>query len=439
MKKLLRNIKRSLYFIVAGYFGFFASIYLKRWKPQIITVTGSSGKTTLLHLFEAQLKNKAIFSHKANSAFGIPFHILGLERESFKFYEWIVFLVVAPFMSIRPIPDKKIYVTEADAERPGEGKFLAKLLKPDILVWLSLEEAHGVNYDRLISKDHIHVESTHNSPEHRIHNLKQIIAEEFGWFLTYTKSYVVLNKDNEYIASEAGRTKAEVTWISARDIVSADARRDSVVFFTHHGEFHIPHLVPFNAGTSVLAVAWVMSKLGLSLDEQFRHFELPPGRSTVFKGKNNITIIDSSYNATMDGMRAMLELFGRYPAPGEKWLVLGDMIEQGKSEAHEHMALAHIVKSLNPDRVVLVGPRLAKYTYPILQDTLGAKKVVSFGMPGKALLYLNNHLRGGEMLLVKGARFLEGIVEKLLLDPDDAAKLCRREAVWAKRRKQWGI
>jgi hypothetical protein len=60
-------------------------------------------------------------------------------------------------------------------------------------------------------------------------------------------------------------------------------------------------------------------------------------------------------------------------------------------------------------------------------------------MPGEALGYLVGNLNGGETILFKGARFLEGVVERLLKNPSDASKLCRREAVWAKRRKMWGL
>ncbi|MDD5069004.1 MAG: hypothetical protein PHN89_05430, partial [Candidatus Pacebacteria bacterium] len=60
-------------------------------------------------------------------------------------------------------------------------------------------------------------------------------------------------------------------------------------------------------------------------------------------------------------------------------------------------------------------------------------------MPGEALLYLKRELKGGETILFKGARYLEGVVEKLLLNPSDASKLCRREAIFAAQRKKWKI
>jgi hypothetical protein len=48
-------------------------------------------------------------------------------------------------------------------------------------------------------------------------------------------------------------------------------------------------------------------------------------------------------------------------------------------------------------------------------------------------------LQGGETILFKGARFMEGVIENLLVDKKDAAKLVRREKIWEIRRKQWGF
>ncbi|MDD4988933.1 MAG: cyanophycin synthetase [Candidatus Pacebacteria bacterium] len=427
--KILRIIKKKIYFFVAGWFRFWAGLYLNRWDPKVIAIIGSSGKTTLLHLFEAQLGSDARYSHHANSAFGIPFHILGLERKSFGIIEWPLFAICAPFKIFRALPKEKLYIAEADAERPGEGKFLAELLKPEAVVWLSLEEAHGVNYDRLVSAD------TKNSRE----AVKDAMANEFGYFLEYTKDFCVLNVDNQYIVRQSKRTKSKVIPVSEKEIRNFKVMSESVEIETLVGDFSLPRLVPPASALSVVAVSTVLKTIGAEVDPSFKNFALPPGRSSVFQGIRNTILIDSSYNATMDGVRTMLDLVRRYPATGEKWLVLGDMIEQGKSEEAEHTDIVKNILDVSPSRVVLVGPRLTKYTYPLLLKNLGEKKIVAFLMPGEALEYLKKDLKGGETILFKGARYLEGVVEKLLLDPKDALKLCRREAIWVNQRKKWEI
>lgn len=431
MGKLFRKFKRLAYFSVARYFRFFAAIHLARWNPTVITIIGSSGKTTLLHLFEAQLGDQARYSHKANSAFGIPFHILGLERKSFRVYEWFIFFIQAPFQAFRTPAREKFYVTEADAERPGEGKFSAELLKPHMLVWLSLEEAHGVNFDRLVPTD--------TREEKRLDAVKKVMALEFGHFVERTQKLVVLNKDNSYIESQAVRTSRDITWVSEHDISSAHVEHDAVHFITTRGKFAVPHLVPIEVGLSVLAVVVVLEYLNAQPESTFKKFVLPPGRSSVFAGIRNTTLIDSSYNATMGGMKAMLRMYREYPIQGEQWIVFGDMIEQGTNESTEHIILAELIAEINPDRMIFVGPRLQEYTYPRLKARFGEARTASFLMPAEALGYLEKELKGGETVLFKGARYLEGIVEKLLNNPEDAEKLCRREAIWIQRRKEWGI
>jgi hypothetical protein len=45
-------------------------------------------------------------------------------------------------------------------------------------LWLSLEEAHGINYDRIIRN---------NNSKHNRDVVKQAMAQEFGYFVEYAK------------------------------------------------------------------------------------------------------------------------------------------------------------------------------------------------------------------------------------------------------------
>ena len=72
------KLKKRFYFLVASYFRFFANISFRRWRPRVIAITGSVGKTTMLNLVECILKDRAHYSHDANSAYGIAFDILKL-------------------------------------------------------------------------------------------------------------------------------------------------------------------------------------------------------------------------------------------------------------------------------------------------------------------------------------------------------------------------
>src|SRR6266550_454179 len=106
----MEEVKKILYFPLAWYFRFFASVRLKRWDPKIVIATGSSGKTTLLHLLESQVGDKAKYSHHANSIYGIPFDILDLHRESFQTIEWVGLILRAPIAAFKKPPVEKIYI-----------------------------------------------------------------------------------------------------------------------------------------------------------------------------------------------------------------------------------------------------------------------------------------------------------------------------------------
>ena len=113
------------------------------------------------------------------------------------------------------------------------------------------------------------------------------------------------------------------------------------------------------------------------------------------------------------------------------------MVDLGKEEEIEHKQLAELISGCKLDKVILMGPRVVKYTLPNLKEINHKLSIESFLTPKEVLDYLNKNINGGETLFFKGARFLEGIIEHLLKNKDDINKLCRREKIWEKRRKQW--
>ena len=160
---MINKLKKILYFPIAYYFKFFAQIQLSIWKPRIIVVTGSSGKTTLLHLLESQIQNRARYSHHANSSYGIPFDILGLKRKDLTPEEWPYLILAAIFKAFKKPFKEKLYIVEADCDRPNEGKFLANLLKPEVTLWTNVSRTHTVNFDYLVKENDCHCEEERRS------------------------------------------------------------------------------------------------------------------------------------------------------------------------------------------------------------------------------------------------------------------------------------
>lgn len=422
-----QKIKRFFYFAVAWYFRIFAEIKLRRWNPRIIVITGSSGKTTLLHLIESQLGKMAKYSHHANSSIGIPFDILGLQRVSLTVDEWPGLFLSAPFKAFSRIPSEKIYIVEADCDRPNEGNFLSSFLIPEVTLWTNVSRTHSMNFDRLVRSG-------------KFTDLEEAIAYEFGYFAEKTKSLVIANGDLSLIEKQLVRVKCKINRISSK--ISLEKYEIGLVgtkFEFNKDKFTFPFLLPKETATSILMCFNLLDYLGVKKNKEFSDLKLPPGRNSYFRGIKDITIVDSTYNANLDSMSAIVNMFGQIKSM-DKIVVLGDMLELGSLEKEEHEKLADLIAENGFKRIILMGPRVTKYTYPRLSGLIGSDADLEhFNNPKDVLDYLKKNIRGKEVILFKGARFLEGVIENLLEDKDDTKFLARREKIWEIRRKKWDL
>lgn len=427
---MINKFKKLFYFPLAYYFRFFAKIRLASWTPYIIVVTGSSGKTTLLHLLQSQIGERAKYSHFANSSYGIPFDVLGLKRKNLMFYEWIYLFIAAPFSIFKKNPKEHLYVVEADCDRPEEGKFLVTLLAPEVTIWTNSTRTHSMNFDPLVKN-------------REFKTVEDAIAFEFGYFLEYSRKLCIVNGDSNLIAKQLGRTKSHIEKVSLKDLQGYNVLKDKTIFKIGQQAYEFNYLLPREFFYAIAMSVVLLKKLNIKPDPTFKKFSLPPGRNSIFNGVKNTTIIDSSYNANLDSMSSVLNMFDNVKAE-KKWIIVGDMLEQGKSQRQEHEKLARVISRIKSDKIILMGPRVSKYLYPKLitsnEDLITEnEKVVKFLNPDEVLNYLKVNLKGGEFLLFKGARFLEGVIEHLLLNKDDIKKLPRREKVWEKRRRKFGL
>ena len=144
----IAKIKKRLYFSVARYFRHYANLAFRRWNPRVIAVTGSAGKTTMMTMLEHEIGNKAHYSHDANSAFGIPFDMLGLSGVRGSKLKWIYLILAAPFKGLFYRRKQEFYVVEIDGERPHETEFLAEWLKPEVTIWVSIGLSHAVQFEK---------------------------------------------------------------------------------------------------------------------------------------------------------------------------------------------------------------------------------------------------------------------------------------------------
>lgn len=424
MKTRLRTLKKRMYLLGARYFMFWAGLSLRRWQPYIIAVTGSVGKTTMLHMIETQLKDKAHYSHYANSAYGLAFDVVGLRGITGSRIKWLYLLFAVPIRSLFYKRTQKYYVAEVDADRPKEAEQIGKWLKPSVVIWITSEHSHAVNFAQPAKKEHL--------------DITEIIAQEYARFARSAKQFVIYDRTNSHMHSLLNSSPTfQLVGVDFNKIITSYlVTPKETTFKTKQHSFVFAAPMPRSTGLQLGLLEQLMKILKEPLYEDMRSMQLPPGRSRFFQGNNGVQIIDSTYNAHNASVISMVDMVQEI-AHDHTWLVLGDIIDQGIYAQSEHTALAGYLTTTKLENIVLVGQRMRRYVAPILKQH--AIQHETFIKPLEARNYLDNHLTGKELVLFKGSQFLEGVVEHLLADPNDAQFLCRREPAAVKKRKRYGL
>ena len=122
------------------------------------------------------------------------------------------------------------------------------------------------------------------------------------------------------------------------------------------------------------------------------------GRLVTLTTRNDVTVIDDSYNANPDSVRAAIDVLAAQPRP--RWLVLGDMGEVGAEGITFHAEIGAFARESGIDRMLSVG-------------TLSREAARAFGIGGEhfesvdALAHrVAADATAGITVLVKGSRFM---------------------------------
>lgn len=424
---MIARVKKKLYFVVAGYFRFFANMVMKRWKPRVIAITGSAGKTTMLNLMELQMGEIAHYSHNANSAFGVAFDVMGFDGIRGSKIRWIWLFVLTVVRGLTFSRSEKFYIVEIDGERPHEAEFLAKWLRPEVVMWVSFGMSHAVQFEEVVKAG-------------KFADVKEAILHEFGSLARAAKKLVLIDGDSEEMKQATEGVSAKIEKVDVSELNKYKVTPKETVFeIKTDGEtknFVFDHAEPRDVLVQILMMQRVMKYLKMEIKCDLAGMRMAPGRSSVFDGKNGTILIDSTYNAHMISMESVLKMATEIKAK-RKILVIGDIVEQGKIEGDEHTRLAEVIARVGAEKIVLVGRRVRKWTAPSLRK-IGVQPEVFDDVRG-ATKWLNRNIEPGDLVVFKGSQYLEWAVEQLLLDENDARFLARREAAAVKRRERRGL
>lgn len=394
-----------------------AILFLKKYKPKIVAITGSAGKTsakeaiyTVLKKYYRVRRSRGNF----NNELGVPLNILGDYSEvkgkifwiKVLFLSWLRLIFQFKFFGFYP----EILILEMAADKPGDIQYLVDIAQPDIGVITA------------IGNIPVHVEN---------YSGVEGVAKEKGKLVEALSDsgLAILNSDDDLVIKMAEKIKAKT--ISFGFGEKANIRMDNFEYrFTDKGlPEGISLKIHSDRGFTPMRLNRVLGKpqayaigaavgVGLAFDlnlveisESLLEYEPPDGRLKMIKGIKKSLVLDDSYNASPIATAAALQTLADLPA-NRKIAVLGDMRELGDYSKEAHKSIGKLAGEI-VDFLICVGPE-SKFVAETAKKIL-KEKVLFFDSSEEAKKPIKEMIEEGDLILVKGSHAigLEKVIEEI--------------------------
>ncbi len=413
-------------------------LVIKKYKPRIIGITGSVGKTTTKEAIFSVLSKKYRVGKSIknyNNEIGLPLSILGFESPGKNIFSWLALFGAGLMMIIKT--DKfypEILVLEMGIDRPGDMDYLNSIVKCDMGVVTNIGISH-IEYFGTTQK-------IKKEKAKLIENLKK-------------KGLAIINFDNPKSREIIKDSREKVLTFGLNE--GADVRADEIKFrfdYQNAGfsgmNFKLRYMgsvVPVFINSSVgfhliyasLIATIVARELGMNLlevSEALKDFKSPRGRLNLLEGINHSIIIDDTYNASPQSTIQALEILSEMKtSEARKIVVLGDMLELGDEKIDEHTKIGRLVVKSGADMLLCYGDLAENICAGAIKAKMNKKNVLGFKTQKELFLSLKNELRKNDIILVKGSQGarMEKIVKALLANKESAEKLLvRQDGSWLK-------
>jgi UDP-N-acetylmuramoyl-tripeptide--D-alanyl-D-alanine ligase len=355
---VVNDTKRSL--------GDLARYWRARFAPALVGIAGSNGKTTvkemLAAIFRKHASESAVLATRGNlnNEIGLPLTLLGLRH----LHRWCAI--------------------ELGMNHKGEIAYLAGIAQPTVALVNNAQREH---LEFMNSVEEVAAENA---------SLYEALAAD---------GIAVINADDAQAAffrSRAGKRRtvefgldhgAAVTWRYQLERLSSAIR-----LRTPAGEADAKLAIPgIHNVRNALAAAACAHAVGItasSIAQGLTAFRPYSGRLQVKQAVDGATVIDDSYNANPDSVRAAIDVLASCPPPTA--LVLGDMGEVGERSSEFHREVGEYARAQGVTELLAMGEA-------------SREAVAAFG-PGarhfSAVDELVSQVKA-KTILVKGSRFMK--------------------------------
>ncbi|MDQ3065300.1 MAG: Mur ligase family protein [bacterium] len=394
---------------------------------KIIGVVGGIGKTStkmaIAHTLSAANTRVRWQEGNYNDIVSVPLVLFGQDMPSLlNPFAWTKVIITNTLQLFKKYP-YDVVVLELGTDGPGQIAAFKKYLQLDIAVVTSVVSEHMEYFDDLqaVAVEELSVSTFSNlvvynadfvAPEFR--NLLPGASIAYGMHDTSAK-YRVSN-----VFQSAGALEADVKF--GEEIL-----------------LHITQeLVSEVQLYSVLAAVIIGHQLQIKpIDIKHGLMGIRPvsGRLRRLRGINNSIIIDDTYNASPEAMKAGLQALYKLQA-NQKIAILGNMNELGQISMLAHKEIGEMCDPSQLSLVVTIGPDANDYLAPAAEAR--GCKVRAFNNPYDAGEYVESKIESGAIIFAKGSQnkvFAEEAVKQILADPEDVNKLVRQSGYWLKHKK----
>jgi UDP-N-acetylmuramoyl-tripeptide--D-alanyl-D-alanine ligase len=422
-----------------------AQLVLSKYKPKIIAITGSVGKTSTKDAVYAVL-SKISYVRKSeksfNSEIGLPLTILGCPNGWNNPLTWLANIWKGFWLFFSPFgPHKypKWLVLEVGVGKPNDMKKTASWLQTDAVIITAIGE----------TPPHIEFFDSH---EHLVEEKSQLIKT------LKQDGLLVLNADNKTTLEMKIKSKhLSITYgftEGANLLGSGDSifynelgEPEGMIFRVDEGGNSLPVVIEgvfgrnhVYASLAALALSSGLKFNMLTAISSLKNYDVPPGRMRLLRGINDCLIIDDTYNSSPLACESALKTLREIKHQGRKIAILGDMLELGKHTEEAHKNIGKIARenlSKNGDVLMVVGPRAKNIKEGAVGAGMISDNIFEFLDSYEAGNFVKTFVRKNDLVLVKGSQGMrmERVVEAILLDQvNKKTLLVRQDAEWLNKK-----